>query len=233
VTTVLVVDPDQDSRRLTANLLRHYGYDVATAGRPERAGSLLRLRPADALIIDPVADNDAASEALLRELRPRTEIPILVMAARAANGRLVRLLDAGADDCLAKPVDVEELLARLRVALRRSRPQVDLPPVRTEHFALDVAERRASRPDGTDVRLTPIEWKLVEVLTRHRGHLVTQAELLQTVWGARGAGRTAYLRVHMTTIRHKLEPEPARPRYFLTVPGVGLRFLPDGNRPHE
>ena len=230
MTAVLVVDSDPDARRLTATLLRHFGYDVEAAGRPERAATLLRRRPADALIIDPAGGDDAGPEALLRELRPRTDIPILVATSLGANGRLARLLDAGADDCLAKPVDVEALLARLRAALRRVARTQKPAPIETEDFLLDPPERRATGRDGTEIRLTPIEWKLVEVLARRPRQLVTQSQLLEAVWGARGAGQTQYLRVNMAGIRHKLEPEPGQPRYFLTVPGIGHRFVPEGRR---
>jgi two-component system KDP operon response regulator KdpE len=225
MTTVLVVDPDPDARRMTGSTLRHFGYEVRTARRPEQAASAIRRHPIDALIIDPEGDEP---ERLLADLRPRTDIPILVVSAPGGNGRTSRLLDAGADDYLPKPVVFDELLARLRVALRHAPRAAGVPPIRTPHFIVDLDGRRVTDIAGAEVPLTPTEWRLTEVLVAHPGHLCTQAEVLEAVWGAKGRGKTNYLRVYMTAIRQKLEPDPARPRYFLTVPGVGLRFVPEG-----
>jgi two-component system KDP operon response regulator KdpE len=150
------------------------------------------------------------------------------VSAPGGNGRTSRLLDAGADDYLPKPVVFDELLARLRVALRHAPRAAGVPPIRTPHFTVDLDGRRVTDIAGAEVPLTPTEWRLTEVLVAHPGHLCTQAEVLEAVWGAKGRGKTNYLRVYMTAIRQKLEPDPARPRYFLTVPGVGLRFVPEG-----
>jgi two-component system KDP operon response regulator KdpE len=225
MTTVLVVDRDPDSRRMTGSTLRHFGYEVRTARRPEQAASAIRCHPIDALIIDPEGDEP---ERLLADLRPRTDIPILVVSAPGGNGWTIRLLDAGADDYLPKPVVFDELLARLRVALRHAPRAAGVPPISTAHFTVDLDGRRVTDIAGAEVPLTPTEWRLTEVLVAHPGHLCTQAEVLEAIWGTKGRGKTNYLRVYMTAIRHKLEPDPARPRYFLTVPGVGLRFVPEG-----
>src|SRR6202035_3830329 len=135
----------------------------------------------------------------------------------------VAMLDAGADDFLTKPYGIEELLARVRVALRRIAPAEAAAeaPVVTADFSVDVADRRWLRADGTEVRLTPTEWRLVELLARHPGRLVPQAELLLSIWGPKALDKTGYLRVFLTGIRHKVEPNPARPRYFITAPGLG------------
>jgi two-component system KDP operon response regulator KdpE len=133
----------------------------------------------------------------------------------------VSVLDAGADDYLTKPFGIAELLARLRATLRRSSHPVDESPVTTADFTIHLADRRWLPADGSEVRLTPTEWKVVEMLVNRPGHLVTQAELLQAIWGPKAIERTEYLRVHMTTIRRKVEPDPAHPRYFLTAPGLG------------
>ncbi len=143
----------------------------------------------------------------------------------------VSALDAGADDYVTKPFGMDELMARLRAALRRATPAEEAPVVETPDFTIDLEAKRVLRADGTgpdedvvEVRLTPTEWHLVEVLVRNQGKLVSQRQLLQEVWGPEYHDETAYLRVHMANVRRKLEPEPSRPRYFFTEPGMGYRF---------
>jgi len=244
MTTVVVCDPDNGNRRSTAAALRFSGYTVETTGSPKQTRSLLRRRCPSALILDPSSDGASSAGATgaapgsggatdaVRALRAMTDIPILVVFASADEWDKVTLLDAGADDYLAKPYGIEELLARLRAALRRNPPAEHpaVAPIVTADFAVDVAERRWVRGDGTEVRLTPTEWRLVEMLLHRPGHLVTQADLLRGVWGPTAVEKTEYLRVYLNGIRHKTEPDPARPRYFITAPGVGLRFQPDGGR---
>ena len=135
----------------------------------------------------------------------------------------VAALDAGADDYVTKPFGMDELLARLRAALRRAAPAEEEATVETPDFAIDLAAKRVVRDDA-EVRLTPTEWHLVEVLVRNRGRLVTQRQLLQEVWGPEYGAETNYLRVYMAQVRRKLEPEPSQPRYFITEPGMGYRF---------
>jgi two-component system KDP operon response regulator KdpE len=137
----------------------------------------------------------------------------------------VAALDAGADDYVTKPFGMDELLARLRAALRRATPAEEAPVVETEHFTVDLAAKRVRTPSG-EVRLTPTEWHIVEVLVRNAGKLVTQRQLLQEVWGPRYEKETNYLRVYLAQIRAKLEPDPQRPRYFITEPRMGYRFEP-------
>jgi len=160
-------------------------------------------------------------------LRGWTEVPIIVLSARDDERDKVAALDLGADDYVTKPFGMDELLARLRVALRRGIPAAQSPSIATPDFTVDLAVKRVRR-DGEEVRLTPTEWQLVETLARHPGKLVTQRQLLQEVWGPQYGDESNYLRVHMAHIRRKLEPEPSRPRYFITEPGMGYRFeLPD------
>ena len=138
----------------------------------------------------------------------------------------VAALDAGADDYVTKPFGMDELLARLRAAVRRASPAPDEPVVKTEDFTVDLAAKRVTRADGGDVRLTPTEWQLLEILVRNRGRLVTQRQLLQEVWGPAYETESNYLRVYVAQLRRKLEPEPSRPRYLLTESGMGYRFDP-------
>jgi two-component system, OmpR family, KDP operon response regulator KdpE len=224
---VLIVDPDPRSRRLEAALLRDGGYEVEMAKTPRAARNLLRRRQANAVVIDPTFE-DAVN--VVHDLRLLTEAPIIVVNQSNAEAEKVGLLDAGADDYLTKPFGMEELLARLRAVLRRIVTRVDRPPVSTAHFVMHVDDRRCALTDGTDVLLTPTEWRLIEALVRRPGHLVTQTALLEEVWGADARDKTANLRVYMAGIRRKLEPDPAHPRYFLTVSGLGLRFMPEEAR---
>ncbi|HEX5908612.1 MAG TPA: winged helix-turn-helix domain-containing protein, partial [Propionibacteriaceae bacterium] len=136
----------------------------------------------------------------------------------------VRALDAGADDYVAKPFGMEELLARLRAAVRRTSPADDVAKVTTESFTIDLAARRVMR-EQAEIRLTLTEWHLLEVLVRNAGNLFTQRQLLQQVWGPAYGTETNYLRVHIANLRRKLEPDPSRPRYLITEPGIGYRFL--------
>ena len=152
-------------------------------------------------------------------------MPIIVLSARHQSVSKVEALDAGADDYVTKPFGMDELLARLRAALRRQSNGEESPRVETEGFTIDLADKRVTR-DGTDVHLTPKEWGLVEVLVRHPGRLVSQRQLLHDVWGPAYETETEYLRVLMARVRRKLEVDPSRPRHFRTETGMGYRFEP-------
>jgi two-component system, OmpR family, KDP operon response regulator KdpE len=222
VSTLLVVDPDGHHRRGTVAALRYGGFETETVGSMKEAGRRLRLRHYVGIVIDPGGQSAVAR---IAELRARTDVAIVVVSAEENGGRTVDCLDAGADDYVPLPFDPEELLARLRAVLRRTRPLEDEPPVVTDAFSIEFAQRRVLRRDGTEVLLSPIEWRLVEVLVRRADHLVTREELLASVWGPDAVEKTHYLRVHMAGIRQKLEPDHARPRFFVTVPGLGLKFV--------
>ena len=221
---VLVVDDEAQLRRmLAANLrIRHYDVDLAASG--EEALAIVRDRRPDAVVLDLGLPGLSGMD-VIRGLRGWSRVPIIVLSARGDELGKIEALDAGANDYVTKPFGMGELLARLRAALRSDLPEASSPVVVTEHFTLDLGQRRATTGAGT-VRLTPIEWRLVEVLTRHAGRLVPARQLLQQVWGPQYGNETNYLRVHLAHIRSKLEPDPGHPRYFRTEPGLGYRFEP-------
>ncbi len=224
MTRVLVVDDEpQIARALAINLrARHYDVDVASGGRSALALAAEHLP--DVVILDlGLPDLDGLD--VIRGLRGWTQVPIIVLSARQDSSDKVEALDLGADDYVTKPFGMDELLARLRAALRRGGPDDDAPVVTTEAFSVDLAARRLVR-DGVDVRLTPTEWHLLEILVRNSGRLVSQRQLLKEVWGPAYGKETNYLRVYLAQLRRKLEPDPARPRYLVTEPGMGYRFEP-------
>ncbi|MGW2861800.1 response regulator [Streptomyces sp. NPDC001205] len=225
MTRVLVVeDEPQLVRALEINLkARAYEVDSATDGAG--ALQLAAVRPPDAVLLDlGLPDMDGIE--VMRRLRSWCRAPILVVSARNTSDEKVEALDSGADDYITKPFSMDELLARLRVATRRVEPaarSADGGVVTTQAFTLDLLAKKARRA-GRDVRLTPTEWHLLEVLIRNRGRLVSQRQLLQEVWGPNYRTQSNYLRVYMAQLRRKLETDPAHPRYLITSPGMGYRF---------
>ena len=162
---------------------------------------------------------------VVRGLRGWSSVPIVVLSGRGSEAVKVEALDLGADDYLTKPFGMDELFARLRAAVRRAVLPEGQAVVTTPDFTIDFAARQARR-NGAVVRLTPTQWHIVEVLVRNAGRMVTYEQLLREVWGPNYGKETNYLRVFMTQIRHKLEPDPPHPRYFITEPGIGFRFEP-------
>ncbi len=232
-TRVLVVDDEpQIQRALEVNLVAR-GYLVDLAATGEQALELAAARRPDVVLLDlglPGLDGLG----VIGRLRAWSQMPILVLSARGEESDKVTALDAGADDYVAKPFGMGELLARMRAVLRRRQPDPGDPVVCTADFHLDLSTKQAVRTDALDgshdeVRLTPIEWSLVEVMVRNAGRLVPRAELLREVWGPEHEQDTNYLRVHIANVRRKLEPEPSRPRYFLNEPGMGYRFAGDSS----
>jgi two-component system KDP operon response regulator KdpE len=222
VTRVLVVDDEAPIlRALRINLAaRKYQVSTASDGASGLA-AMARDRP-DVLILDlGLPDMDGIE--VIRGVRGWTTTPIIVLSAWGQEGQKVAALDAGADDYVTKPFGMDELLARLRAAVRRASPAPDEPVVVTPDFTVDLAAKRVTRGGG-DIRLTPTEWQLLEVLVRHRDRLVTQRQLLAEVWGPQYQTEANYLRVYAAQLRRKLEPDPSRPRYLLTEPGMGYRF---------
>lgn len=225
MTTVLVVDDDPGLRRTLGITLRARGYEVLVAADGRSALQAVAEAAPDAILLD-LGLPDMDGMAVLRQVRGSSGVPIIVVSARTGSTDKVEALDHGADDFVGKPFSVEELVARLRAATRR--PAGDDPPLRFEvgGLVLDLSEQHASR-DGDEVHLTPTEWKIIDVLARRPGRLVRQGQLLHAVWGPGHERRTNDLRVHMASIRRKLEAEPARPTLFVTEPGTGYRFAPE------
>jgi two-component system, OmpR family, KDP operon response regulator KdpE len=223
MTRVLIVEDDpQLLRALAINLrARHYGVDTAPDGATALAAA--NRRPPDLVILDlGLPDMDGIQ--VIRGLRGWCPATIIVLSARETQTDKVSALDSGADDYMTKPFGMDELLARIRAAMRRVVPNTTAQPVvRTDTFTVDLADRRVTTKDG-EIRLTPTEWHVLEVLIRHSGKLVGQKQLLQEVWGPSYESETNYLRVYMAQLRRKLERNPARPRHLLTEPGIGYRF---------
>jgi two-component system KDP operon response regulator KdpE len=163
---------------------------------------------------------------VIHGVRGWTSIPIIVLSAWGQENQKVAALDAGADDYVTKPFGMDELLARLRAAVRRAAPAPEAPVVATADFTVDLAAKQVVRPDGSAVRLTPTEWQVLEILVRNSGRLVTHKQLLREVWGPTYETESNYLRVYLAQLRRKLEPEPSRPRYLLTESSGGYRFTP-------
>jgi two-component system KDP operon response regulator KdpE len=221
---ILVVDDEVAIRRTLQINLEARGFEVALASSGQEALSTAASAAPDVVVLD-LGLPDISGLDVIEGLRGWSAVPIIVVSARDAEGSKVLALDAGADDYVTKPFGMEELLARLRAALRRGRgePESSLV-VETPTFTLDVSDRRLV-VRGSEVRLTPTEWKLLEVLVRHHGRLVTQRDLLAEVWGPGYENQTNYLRVYVGNLRRKIEPVPSQPRHLRTEPGIGYRFV--------
>jgi two-component system, OmpR family, KDP operon response regulator KdpE len=224
MTKVLVIDDEAPILRALKINLTARKYEVSTAADGASGlAAMARERP-DVLILD-LGLPDMDGTEVIRGVRGWSSTPIIVLSAWGQESQKVAALDAGADDYVTKPFGMDELLARLRAAVRRAAPAPDEPVITTADFTIDLADKRVTRADG-DVRLTPTEWQLLEVLARNTGRLVTQRQLLHEVWGPGYQNEAHYLRVHVANLRRKLEPDPSAPRYLLTEPGMGYRFRP-------
>ncbi|MFF2354949.1 response regulator [Kitasatospora sp. NPDC058115] len=224
MTRVLVVDDEPQIVRALVINLKARKYEVDAAHDGASALELAAARHPDVVVLDlGLPDMDGVE--VIRGLRGWTRVPIIVLSARHASDEKVEALDAGADDYVTKPFGMDELLARMRAAVRRAEPVAgeDGSVVVTDSFTVDLAAKKVNR-DGTDIRLTPTEWHLLEVLVRNAGRLVSQTQLLQEVWGPAYRTETNYLRVYLAQLRRKLERDPSHPRHFITEPGMGYRF---------
>ncbi len=219
---ILVVDDEPQIVRALKVVLREAGFEAVAAETASEALDLAAVHPPAAAIVDLVLPDGDGVE-VTRRLREWSEIPILVLSAVGEEDQKVRALEAGADDYITKPFGARELVARLQAALRRAAPSDEEPLIAVAGLEVDLAGRVVRR-DSEPVHLTPIEFDLLRVLAQHQGRLVTHRQLLREVWGPEYGAETHYLRVHVAHIRAKLEPDPSRPRYVITEPGVGYRL---------
>jgi two-component system, OmpR family, KDP operon response regulator KdpE len=230
VSAILVVDDEPAILRTLDVNLRARGYTVQIARSGHEALARAARYHPDAVILDlGLPDMDGIE--VIQGLRGWASVPIIVLSARTSEGQKVAALDAGANDYVSKPFGMDELMARLRVVLRHPASEEDSPAIETPDFTIDLTAKRVQR-GGEDLRLTATEWQIVELLARNPGKLITQRQLLEHVWGLSDV-KTNYVRVFMVAIRRKLEPDPAHPRYFLTEPGSGIRFVPEGAPLHD
>ena len=236
MTRVLIIDDEPQLLRALRITIAARGYEVRTVADGRRALGDAASHPPDLVILDlGLPDMDGVD--VINGLRGWTSVPIIVLSGRTGSEDKVEALDAGADDYVTKPFGVDELLARMRAATRRAVGDDESPIAIVGHYSIDLASRRvvpaaeptagATEGDGSgDVRLTPTEWHILEILVRHPGKLVSQKQLLTEVWGPAYTDQFHYLREYLGRLRRKLEPDPSRPRHLLTEPGMGYRFQP-------
>ena len=224
---VLVVDDEQQILRALRTSLRAAGYEVDTAETAESALAQAAMRPPEAVILDLLLPDGTGTE-VTRELRTWSTAPVIVLSAVDEEREKVAALDAGADDYVTKPVGIDELLARLRAALRRTAPSAE-PVIELEGLVVDL-QKRSVTVGGEPVHLTPHEFDLLRVLAVNEGKLMTHRMLLQEVWGPAYVGESNLLHVNVSQLRRKIEPDRARPRYLLTEPGAGYRLVNPAER---
>jgi len=223
---VLIVEDEPALLRALRINLRARGYDVATAVEGREALAEARRRPPDVVLLD-LGLPDLDGREVIRELRGWSRAPVIVLSGRAGTGDKIGALDAGADDYVTKPFDMEELLARLRAAMRRTDESPGAGAFRIGQHEIDIAAHTIHGPPGREqMHLTPTEWRLLEILLGAPGQLVGSDRLLGEVWGPGFERSTHYLRFHMAGLRRKLEVDPHRPRHLLTEPGMGYRYQP-------
>jgi two-component system KDP operon response regulator KdpE len=226
VNRVLIVDDEPQILRALRINLRARGYEVHTAATAADALAAATAHPPDLVILDlGLPDRDGME--VITGLRGWSSAPIIVLSGRADSAGKVAALDAGADDYVTKPFGVEELLARMRATARRTGPADSLPLVRLGDLTVDLTAKQVTRDNGDGaVRLTPTEWHLIEVLLLNPGMLLSQRQLLRAVRGPGYDNAGGNLRLYMAQLRRKLEPDPARPRWLITEPGMGYRYQP-------
>ena len=226
---VLVVDDEPQILRALQLKLRGAGYAVDTAATASEARIKASMRPPEAIILDVLLPDGRGTD-VCRELRSWSEVPILVLSAVGEEQEKIAALDAGADDYVTKPFSGDELLARLRAALRRTRTSTQQPIVEVGDLRIDL-ERRHVTINGEELALTPIEYDLLRLLAENEGKLMTHPTILREIWGPAYAEESNYLHVYISHLRRKIEPDPARPRYILNQPGVGYRLVDPSGTP--
>jgi two-component system, OmpR family, KDP operon response regulator KdpE len=219
---ILIVDDEPQILRALQLKLHGAGYAVETAATASEAVMKASLRPPEAIILDVLLPDGRGTD-VCRELRGWSTVPILVLSAVGEEAEKIAALDAGADDYVTKPFSGDELLARLRAALRRNR-LASGPVVEVGELSIDLEKRRVTMA-GTEVALTPIEYDLLRLLAENEGKLLTHPAILREVWGPAYREESNYLHVYVSQLRRKIEPEPARPRYILNQAGVGYRLV--------
>ena len=219
---VLVVDDDPRILRALQMKLRSEGYQVDTATTAAEARTAAAAHPPEAVILDVLLPDGRGTD-VCRDLREWSTAPILILSAVGDEAEKIAALDAGADDFVTKPFSVDELLARLRAALRRTAPS-RAPVLTIGQIRIDL-EKRLVTTAGRPLSLTPTEYKLLRLLAQHEGKLMTHPTILREVWGPAYQEESNYLHVYVSQLRRKIEPDPARPRYLLTIPGVGYRLV--------
>jgi len=224
VTAVLVVDDDTQLLRALRIHLTARGYEVHTAVNGAAALRVAGEHELDVIVLD-LGLPDLDGTEVITALRTFTTVPIIVLSARADSGDKVRALDRGADDYVTKPFGVDELMARLRAAVRRAAttPETENGPLEAGELSIDLAAKIVLRA-GEEVHLTPTEWGVLDLLVRNRGKLVGRKQLLRQIWGPVERKETSYLRVYMAQLRRKLERDPAHPEHLITEAGMGYRF---------
>lgn len=223
MTRILIIEDEPALARALAITLNARGYETVVAVTGAAGLDLAASSHPDLILLD-LGLPDLDGMAILHAVRGWSQIPIVVLSARQTSYDKVAALDAGADDYVSKPFAMDELLARIRAATRRATGAEADPLVITASFTIDLAARIVTR-DGQPVRLTPTEWRLLEILARNAGRIVTQSELLRELRGPDLDRESHYLRVYLAQLRRKLEPDPSRPRHLLTDPGIGYRLV--------
>jgi two-component system, OmpR family, KDP operon response regulator KdpE len=223
---ILIVEDDPGIRRFVRQALEEEGHQVFDTDRLQRGLIEAGTRKPDLVVLDlGLPDGDGID--LIRDLRGWSRMPVIVLSARVGDSDKIEALDAGADDYLVKPFSVGELMARVRVALRRmARSAEAAAPLRFGDCQLDLVRRLVTR-SGEPVHLTPVEYRLLAQLAAHEGQVLTHRQLLREVWGPNSVEHGHYLRIYMGHLRRKLETDPARPQHLLTETGVGYRFIVD------
>ena len=225
MTTILIVEDEPEIRRFLRSSLDAEGYRVVESANARRGSIDAGSHKPDLAIVD-LALPDYDGKELIRQIREWSSMPIVVLSARNQERSKIEALDAGADDYITKPFGVGELLARVRVALRHAARAPSGPVLTLGEANIDFEKRRAWR-NGTEVHLTPIEYRLLACLAQHLDMVVTKRQLLTEVWGPSHAEHTHYLRIYMKQLREKLEADPVQPRYLLTETGIGYRLMAD------